>query len=340
MVLVVFLHSYNITVKFTTGALNTHSEINYVLQELISNGFTRIAVPVFFIISGYLFFINFKNSPGDYFNKCQKRFRTLLIPYLFWSSFTILFYFVLQLIPQFSTFFTNELIKNYSANKLITTLLINPIPYQLWFLRNLIVFVIVSPIFFFFVRYVKVYSLIIVLILWFLDALVWFITFESIFFFLIGAYLGVQKNDLDTIKYVKKNYSWILLIVWVILNILKVLLSVHNFYPVAVNVLHKVNILVGLCTVWLLYDKFFYNVDLSKSKLLHICNYTFFFYLTHEPVLTIIKKVLFVFGGNSAVSFITIYFAAPVITICFCILTGKVLRKITPGIYYIIAGGR
>jgi len=252
----------------------------------------------------------------------------------------ILFYYILQSIPQFMPFFTNELIKDYSVNKLLITLFVNPIPYQLWFLRNLIVFVIVSPLFFILARYGKVYSLIIALILWYFEVMVWFITSESIFFFLIGSYLGVKKNDLDTTRFAKKYYLWILLIVWLILTVLKTLLSVYEFNSIAINALQKFNILLGICTVWLLYDKFFYNVDISKSHLLHICTYTFFFYLTHEPVLTILKKVLFVFWGSSMVSFISIYFIAPVITICFCILTGEVLRKLTPKIYYIISGGR
>lgn len=45
-----------------------------------------VAVPVFFIISGYFFFYNVKEFNSDvYVTKLKKRGRTLLIPYLLWN---------------------------------------------------------------------------------------------------------------------------------------------------------------------------------------------------------------------------------------------------------------
>ena len=56
MVMVVFLHSYNVGIKYNTEIVQTNQGINWFLQNTISKGFTIIAVPLFFIISGYLLF--------------------------------------------------------------------------------------------------------------------------------------------------------------------------------------------------------------------------------------------------------------------------------------------
>jgi surface polysaccharide O-acyltransferase-like enzyme len=58
IVLVIFIHSYNINYS----EIQEESLIlrfNFFTQFLISQGISRIAVPIFFAISGYLFFVNY-----------------------------------------------------------------------------------------------------------------------------------------------------------------------------------------------------------------------------------------------------------------------------------------
>ena len=51
----------------------------------------RVSLPIFFLMSGYLFFANFCNwSWSRYGEKLKRRVHTLLIPYLMWNSWTIL----------------------------------------------------------------------------------------------------------------------------------------------------------------------------------------------------------------------------------------------------------
>ena len=69
MVMVVQLHSYNLDIKQFGEPEIIVKDVNWAIQNFISNGLTRIAVPFFFIISGYLFvspdrmnFLMFKNK--------------------------------------------------------------------------------------------------------------------------------------------------------------------------------------------------------------------------------------------------------------------------------------
>ncbi len=139
IVMVIFLHSYNIFghATFNFREDSYFSFINIFIQNMISQGLSRIAVPIFFIISGFLFFQNFNIS--SYKDKLFKRVYTLLIPYLFWTSLGVLIYFILQSTPIISKFFTTDLIKNLSMKELVVSTWINPKIYPLWFLRDLII---------------------------------------------------------------------------------------------------------------------------------------------------------------------------------------------------------
>ena len=111
ILLVVQLHAYNLDLLFGKETIILNKGFNWIFQNFFSNGITRIAVPLFFIISGYLFFLQFQPTIENYFEKIKKRIKTLFIPYLIWSIIGVLLYFVLQTIPQSQSFFTNSLIK-------------------------------------------------------------------------------------------------------------------------------------------------------------------------------------------------------------------------------------
>ena len=74
------------------------SDTTFVGYELVRfifvEGFSRIFVPCFFLISGFLFFYYSGFDRHIYWEKMKKRFRSLLVPYLFWNCFVIFLYFL------------------------------------------------------------------------------------------------------------------------------------------------------------------------------------------------------------------------------------------------------
>lgn len=58
--MVLFLHSSNSLVAINTdsGSFRIHKGFSQFVQDFISGGITNVAVPIFFLISGYLFFFN------------------------------------------------------------------------------------------------------------------------------------------------------------------------------------------------------------------------------------------------------------------------------------------
>ena len=338
--MVVFLHSYNLKIKFTTGTKLIEKGYNSFIQDLISRGITRIAVPLFFIISGYLFFLSFKNSTfPEFFSKYKKRSKTLVLPYLLWSIFCILFYLILQLIPFSKPFFTNELIVDYSVNQLLNRIFINPIPYQLWFIRDLIVLIFLSPILYWLIKYFKFYVISIFLFTWFSKLNYLIFSNEALLFFALGAFFSIKKINVQKTKAKKQNA--LLSIIWILLIIIKTSLVYINFENEwLIRILHKSSIIIGIISIWLLYDIIYKKTDIAKTKYYQLFQYTFFLYAFHEPVLTIFKKAFYYILGQTELSSFLTYMLAPLVTIFVSILIGFITRKIMPKYYYLMTGGR
>jgi surface polysaccharide O-acyltransferase-like enzyme len=64
-----------------------------VIESLFSRILPRFCVPMFFLIAGYLFFIKCIKEPYSFFaQQYKKRFKSLVIPYLFWNAVVIIIF--------------------------------------------------------------------------------------------------------------------------------------------------------------------------------------------------------------------------------------------------------
>lgn len=339
MIMVVFLHSYNPVIKSQSETIILKKGYSVFIQDFFSQGITRIAVPLFFAISGYLFFLKMEGTFNEYILKFKKRLQTLALPYFFWSLWGLLFYFVLQSLPQSRPFFTNDLIKGYSFGKLMSTFILNPIPYQLWFVRNLIIIICITPILYWLLRNLKTITLIFFLTLWVFNANLIFVSSEALLFFVIGAFMGIYSSKLLLLN-IAKGYR-IFTFLWVTLVLFKTILGYVNLENTGLLIfLDKTSIVIGILAVWSLYDMVFQNKTISSYSFYSFTSLSFFLYAFHEPILTICKKGLFYFMGKEELASLLIYIIAPLITIFISILTGYYLKKNIPKFYGVITGGR
>lgn len=88
MIGVVYCHAYNYFDRFLQSrtVLSEGANPGAMLQFFIINGLVRFAVPLFFIFSGYLFFVHFEFTWKGYLQKVLKRVRTLVVPFLIWTA--------------------------------------------------------------------------------------------------------------------------------------------------------------------------------------------------------------------------------------------------------------
>ena len=207
---VVFIHS-NILVLNVQGTILRYDSwpvVAFVIN-LFSSVFAGICVPLFFFISGFLFFYNSNFTKEVYINKIKTRIGTLFVPYIIWNfvAFIIL---LIQVHPKVVRFF--PLLKDYRVDIFsflssfwVTNLPIsmsgsaNPINTPLWFIRDLMVLVIASPVIWWLIKQLKFGIIVLLGLIWFfsLGERIGFpeLCHQSLFFFPLGAYVGINKVD-------------------------------------------------------------------------------------------------------------------------------------------------
>lgn len=332
IVLVLYAHSYMPNVGDV-------SRVNWV-QSFFSGGVcARIAIPFFFMISGFLFFVTVDNSISRVFTKIQKRLRSLLIPYLLWCILTLLLFIVLNLFVWTSQFVNLKIFAVYDEMGFWGTLKLvfwgdpMPLAFQFWFVRNLLVVIFTTPLIFLMIKYVPS-PLIFVSLLFaiaFSDNASFLLSFS---YFILGAIFSEHKKLLAP----KVGRSPLFLSVMLFLIFLTdTILLVSGYIPVFV---HNIFALVGVFAVWLMYDVVYIYVPRGfKEKIKPLLNYTFFVFAFHEPILNVLKKITHrFFNGDFAV--LLCYFFNPIVILLISLFIAVFLKKKMFYIYSILTGGR
>ena len=135
---------------------NDHSLYVYV-ATLIKEVFTRMAVPAFFVFSGYYAFKgkNLEQTP-TYLSETKKRVWTLIVPYLIWNLIFIPASIASESLAAYVGLPRTESF-DFEWAKLIDYLWFAPINYPLWFVRDLIVLTLITPVIHFVLRVTRGY---------------------------------------------------------------------------------------------------------------------------------------------------------------------------------------
>ncbi len=340
VVLVVIVHAYNISGTTDPSGLYAISGINGFIQDFICQGLNRIASPLFFIISGYLFYVNLTAKVADFTRKVKKRFKTLIIPYLFWSLWGLLVYFLLQSVLPPSITFSRGIIREYSFGELMNAIFLDPIPYQLWYVRDLTVFAVLSPIFFILLRYLKGYLVIFFLFTWFYEFNYVIFRNQSVFFFIFGAFISHLDSGFMNKK--SKAGAVIFTALWLLITAVKTTLIFNNCQSlILITVLHKISIVAGILSINSLYNNLLPDFQkITGHPLFKYVTFSFFLFASHEPVCTIVKKGLLKTAGSGDLQMFLVFLVTPVITILICVFAGYYLKKMLPRFYGTITGWR
>lgn len=174
---------------------------------------------IFFVISGYLFFANFKEwSWEGYKKKMRTRSNTLLVPYIIWNIACWFLLLAKQVAGIYLKGHTWEEFGDFLSNSWLHFLFeINkwghtdyswlpwtyynsgPIDLPLWFLRDLIVVTALTPAVYWFVKKTKIWGIAILGIVFTFKLLpiIPGLSITSVFFFTLGAYLSINNYNLS-----------------------------------------------------------------------------------------------------------------------------------------------
>lgn len=333
ILMVVLLHSQNISGR--VSGFTPNNVFNIYFQTFISR-LSSIAVPMFFSISGFLFFKN-KLTAKQYKKNLLKRFKSLFIPYVVVSFLGVVFIASLQVPMSTRKYFSGELLLDASFPSILKLIFLTPINYQLWFVRNLIVICLISPILYWVIKNTKFYFVLILLLAYVLSGnLVPYQLLTTIAYFSLGGYFSIHEIKLHKNK-IKFKYLCFLMITWSICIFSSIYLqSIDVGY---MYVLYFSNNL-GVLFVWFLYD-YLVDEDFKISKYFkNLTSFSFFIYLFHEPFLSIIIKLFFsLFGKTTLISLIT-YLLSPTIMIFLLMIVANFMSlKIKP-LYNFLTGNR
>ncbi len=337
---VVFIHAYSTEVGLSNGVVgvaNTGYWIDFC-RNLISQGMARVAVPLFFLMSGYFFFLGFTLSVENYKTKMKSRLKTLLIPFLFWNILTLCLIALAQYLPATQTFFSgkNDPISTFGIFEYFNAVFgidRSPISYQFWFIRDLMVMVLVAPVIYLFLSKASKIVLFALFSLWFLD--VWPINIPSadaFLFFYAGAYFAYSNTNLFALD----RFGPFVLFLYLIILLIDTSTKGYVFN----DYIHKVGILLGL-NASLYVTSTVVKTDYLKKVLLWASGCSFFVFAVHEPLLTVMRKVSYkVFQPSNDLSVLLLYFIVPIFVIIGSMFAYIVIKSIAPKFLSVISGGR
>lgn len=312
-------------------------EMNRFIQLFLGQGICRISIPLFLIISGYLFFYNVDGGLQSIWRKIKKRRKTLLLPYILANIAFVSVFILMYYIPQTEQFVNTpvvESLKNSSFLANLRGLFWDPAGFHLWFLRDLILVVLSTPILYYLLKYIPWTT---VVFLFLISTTMPSVT--NILFawasFTTGACLAVTRISLSSSDYNYSGYICACGLLFLFLDSVCIGLGVDIPY-----VFHLAAVISGVVGVWFLYD-FVVKRPVIKGKLLNeVTRYTFFIYLFHEPALNVLKKLPPFLFGQSQWIYLSCYFIVPWLMLVSAMWVGKQLKRFTPRLYNLLTGGR
>lgn len=194
-VLVVFIHSVG----------PTDNIAYYPFRDFFSHTFCSFVVPAFFIISGFLFFQRMENgfTKKIYIKKLNSRISTLLIPYFVWNAVTLVidllkFYIGRPSWIDYGNASIGEIIVHCFWGNVsdISSGIYYPINLPLWYIRDLIVLCLFSPIIYKICDKFGWFTIVALTVSYFLGLHLLYFNLLGILFFSLGAFLAIHNRNL------------------------------------------------------------------------------------------------------------------------------------------------
>lgn len=351
-VFVVFIHnSMTKTIHFADE--NIHLEIPLwirIINDTFSGYWGGIAVPTFFIISGYLFFA----KPKPVAVTLKSKFKGIIIPYILWTALAILMFYIAQSFSFSKPYFTQSenIIRNWDISDYFRALwsrdiqgiddhgLNSPFVNQFWYVRDLIIMMLASPLILFLAGKYPIGFLTFVTTLNTAETLhitdIQYGLTRALFYFTLGFYavnhIGIFIKKLDSIKW--RDFIIAYLFSYSI-TIYSTMNSLSGSSFVGwVNQLFTICFAIKIAGIICKNNKIF---EILSS----LSNYSFWIFAAHLPfVLPVMRKLCVKLIPMYGIWILVYFFGVVILCVGFLLIMGIAVKKYLPKVYALLNGGR
>ena len=319
--------------------LPIYTYLSFYLSDILA----RIPSRLFFFISGFLFFRTGEFSRSVYLQKLKRRIKTLLIPYVFWNAAVMAIYAAAQ--AALPGAIGGKAICDFSPRDFLCAFwdmsMVNPgapsfpICYQLWFVRDLMVMAVLSPLIYWLVKRGGVYFIAIMVGMQMsqlfptLSGLV----LSDLIYFAGGAYFSIHGKDFTAVM---KPTVPVAAALYAVFSIVELALLGEGALG---SVLHLINIITGIFLVVGVTARMAEKGRWRQAE--SLSSSSFFVYASHGVVLAaIIELGVRLLHPHTELSAIAVYLLSPTATICICIVCYKILKRVMPRFTAIVTGER
>ena len=322
-VLVVWVHSAN-------GELflgkSKYARFVVLFERFMGNTIAQIAVPGFFMMSGYLFYRNF--SWQKLKEKWSSRLRSLLLPFLLWNTIYYAGYVIGSRLP-FVTDIVEKGTVPFDAHTAAEAIICYKYNYVFWYLAQLILLVLLAPAIYGILKHWRLGGVLLIILYYFVQKgrVIPYLNLDALLYYGIGAYGGINGKSFVEGTWTQKK--GILGAVIAGAAVLFLFLS----WPggLAARVCYRIMMPIGL---WLAADA----GRLPKAKPWMHDN--FFLYAIHFALVRLVNKTAAIFFRGYWPVPILLFLFMPILMIRVSSFLACQMKKRLPKLWKILNGGR
>lgn len=339
VVSVVFHHNGTGTVRLADGIAMSTGPLDAwarAIHTFVAYGLGGIRMPTFFLISGFLFFTGIAGRGDWMWRKLSSRTQSILLPLVLWNAMVLLMLLLTQSLPFTKVYFSGHgawsaAVRDFGWFDVLNALFGisgDPILYPLWFLRDLFLMCLLAPVFFVMPRVAQWALVMSFGVLWLLDAWPYEVpTVQSGFFFGLGALLALSRRNL----FLMDGYlPWTCAAFFGLVTASWIVPEQHRIAPMLMHLEHLAGVVLVLSL-----SKPLLAMPRVGAWLIAVSASSFFLFVAHEPLLTLVRKTMWITLGPHATGAATV-----LCTVLLLLLVYHAAEKMAPRLLSALTGGR
>lgn len=303
-------------------------------------------VPLLSMVSGWLFFSFDADTAGASLRqRISRRFSSIYLPMVFWN---ILFLSLLALLfawkpnypllGQMNIRFDHATLMDYV--NAIFGITRHPVGFQFWFVRDLFVTALVSPLLWLSLKHTPYLGMAVLGVAWIIGSnLFIFFRTDVVFFFYLGGFLRIRQVPL----HIGRKTSWYLLAAYLGVVTLRtfapMLIDLSAHRPELLDTATRSMRLLGVLACWGCFQQ--WSRTRTGAAIARFGGLAFFLHSAHFPLIAEVKILLWpLLPSHSDGWLIAHYFASVSITVVIGVSIGLLLARKAPAVFALMNGGR